>query len=123
MSDEELVAIYSARLAGEAEVVRLTLESEGIAACIEEKQFAGLFGLLEFNVLVKLSEKQRANRFLADRPAIGPTDASEDHDTLPAEGEEDSTAEGAETPAILSQLRGRFRAKPVWPPWLRWLME
>ncbi|HUY88998.1 MAG TPA: DUF2007 domain-containing protein [Pirellulales bacterium] len=80
MSDDELVSIYSAKRAGEADVVRILLKDEGIAACIEEKQFAGLFGLLEFRVLVKVADEQLAKDLLAERSATGAQDlALEQH--------------------------------------------
>ena len=123
MSGDELVSVYSARLAGEADVVRLMLEGEGIAACIGDKRFAGLFGLLEFHVLVKRDDEQRARTCLADPSAtVGQGLAIGNHDAAPDETE-NADAAGAETPAILSLFGSVLYLGSAGPAWLQWFVR
>jgi hypothetical protein len=123
MSGDGLVSVYSARLAGEAEVMRLMLESEGIAACVANKRFAGLFGLLNFHVLVKCADEERARARLGDQSATaGQELAIGNRDAAPDEAEE-ADAEGTETPAILSLFGSVLHVRSAGPAWLQWFVR
>jgi hypothetical protein len=121
MPDDEFVSIYSAKTSGEADVVRLALEAEGIAANVAGKQFADLFGMFEFQVLVKRTDEERAKTRLANRPATGVQNAVFDADNWAPE-DENSPAAGADTPPILSWIGRFWRPRRNGPAWLRWFV-
>lgn len=121
MPDDDFVPIFSAKTAGEAEVARLALESAGIAANVAGKQFADLFGLFEFQVLVRPSDQERAAACLADRSATDDSEIVAEADNSSESKDGDSSAPGFETPAVLSLLRSALN--PIsggrLPSWLR----
>lgn len=123
MRDDEFVPIYTAKTAGEAEVVRLTLESAGVMASVAGKQFADLLGLFEFQVLVKFADRTRAIACLADDSTTEASGVAAEADD-PSEDEGGSSPnDGAETPAILSRIRCAFQPRRRLPAWLRPLIE
>jgi hypothetical protein len=123
MADDEFVSIYFARSPGEADIVRLALEDEGIAACIVDKQLAGLSRLLEFHVLVKRADESRARVCLADRLTTDAPDPAFEQQDSASDEMENAHTDGAETPAILSRLRSLLHLRRARPAWLRWLVE
>ena len=93
MEPEDLVSVYTVTSPAEAEIVRSSLESVGIACQIGGETQAGLAGILEIDVLTHANDADKARKHLrllkheklerkkkriADRMAEpSPTDVSE----------------------------------------------
>lgn len=65
MSEEALVPIYTTTNLSKAEVIRATLEGEGIRCEIENEHQAGFTGVTEMRLFVLESDKDAAVRFIA----------------------------------------------------------
>ncbi len=74
MRDDELVTVYETNDANNAEITRLALESEGIAAFVEGEGQAGLTGILVIQVVVKTADAERARELIAAHAAETITD-------------------------------------------------
>jgi hypothetical protein len=74
MRDDELVTVFETNDANAAEIARLALESEGIAAFVEGEGQAGLTGILEIQVVVKTADAERARELIATHTASAMSD-------------------------------------------------
>jgi hypothetical protein len=74
MRDHELVTVYETHDANDAEIARLALESEGIAAFVEGEGQAGLTGILNIQVVVKTADAERARELISAHAAETITD-------------------------------------------------
>ncbi|HUY35893.1 MAG TPA: DUF2007 domain-containing protein [Pirellulales bacterium] len=74
MRDDELVSVYETHDAGDAEIAKLALESEGIAAFVEGERQAGLTGILDVHVVVKTADAERARELIATHTAQAMSD-------------------------------------------------
>ncbi len=68
MASDELVTVYAARDAVQAEIIKNALEGEGMRCFLEQEDQAGLAGLMNISVKVQVpaSEAERARRFIRD---------------------------------------------------------
>ena len=64
MDARDLISVYSCINAGEAEVLRNALQSEGIACRIDGEGQAGLAGVLELRLLVRAIDADRARAYI-----------------------------------------------------------
>jgi hypothetical protein len=64
MENEDLVSVYTVKSSAEAEIVRGSLESVGIACQIGGESQAGLAGVLEIDILTHVSDAEKARKHL-----------------------------------------------------------
>jgi hypothetical protein len=64
MDKEDLVSVYTVKNSAEAEIVRGSLESVGIACQIGGESQAGLAGVLEIDILTHVSDAEKARKHL-----------------------------------------------------------
>lgn len=64
--DEELVEVFSTTSSGEAELLRVHLESEGIPATVDGASQGGFAGVLEVRVLVRSLDAIRARAIIEE---------------------------------------------------------
>ena len=62
--DEELVEVFSTTSSGEAELLRVHLEAEGIPASVDGASQGGFAGVLEVRVLVRSMDAIRARSII-----------------------------------------------------------
>ncbi|HEX7378234.1 MAG TPA: DUF2007 domain-containing protein [Pirellulales bacterium] len=69
---DELAIVYTTTHAADAEVVRLALEEEGLAAFIDGAQQAGFSGVMDVHVRVARPDVEQAQRVIEEmrRPAV-----------------------------------------------------
>lgn len=70
MGCANLISIYTTKNPGEAEVVRLALEENGILAAIQGGVQAGLTGALDIDVMVRAEDIVRAREFIAQHQSF-----------------------------------------------------
>lgn len=66
MDSDKLVAVYTTRDEGRAEVVRSALIGEGIDASVEGSHQGGFAGALEVRVFVHADDEARARAFIEE---------------------------------------------------------
>jgi hypothetical protein len=64
MEKEDLVSVYTVKSSAEAEIVRASLESVGIACQIGGESQAGLAGVLEIDILTHVSDAEKARKHM-----------------------------------------------------------
>lgn len=64
MESEDLISVYTVQSATEAEIVRNSLKSAGIACEIGGEIQAGLTGVLTIDILTHVSDAERARKHL-----------------------------------------------------------
>lgn len=91
MTSDELTTVYTTNHTPDAEMVRLALEEEGLAAYIDGAQQAGLTGVLDVHVRVAQADVEQARRLIDEmrRPAV----SEEDWEEALGEGEGEESAE------------------------------
>lgn len=67
MDANDLVEVYSSTMEAEAEVVRTTLEEEGIESKISGANQGGFAGVIDVKVYVRASDAARAKAIVGDR--------------------------------------------------------
>jgi hypothetical protein len=67
----ELVAVYAAKSANQAEIVKNFLQSEGIFCSVEGEGQVGFAGLLDIKVLVRAPDAERARKLIAEHEDAG----------------------------------------------------
>lgn len=65
-SADDLVSVYQTTDVGRAEVLRTVLASQGIDAFVENENQAGLSGVLECRVLVRVADEADARSFIIE---------------------------------------------------------
>ena len=80
MSDEELVPVYTVKSPSQAEIIRNTLESEGIFCRLDGEGQAGLAGIMDISVVVAATDAERARAILQMHEPL-----DEDSDVDPGE--------------------------------------
>lgn len=78
MGCANLISVYTTKNPGEAEIVRLALEENGILAAIQGGVQAGLTGALDIDVMVRAEDIVRARDFIAEHQSFSPPDESEE---------------------------------------------
>jgi hypothetical protein len=63
MSEDELLTVYTLQDAGQAEVIRIALENEGIPCTVGGNR-AGLTGILEIDIMVRAPDALRARQLI-----------------------------------------------------------
>lgn len=63
MDEDELVTVYTVQDAGQAEVIRIALQDEGIPCTVGGNR-AGLAGILEIDIMVRANDAVRARRLI-----------------------------------------------------------
>ena len=74
MSEDSLVPIYTTRNIGKAEVIRASLEGEGIRCEIENEHQAGFTGVTNVRLFVLDKDKDAAVEFIDMHSEGGETD-------------------------------------------------
>ena len=69
MTADDLTTVFTTRDALQAEMVRLALQEEGIAAALDNPLQAGFTGVLDVNVKVQTADADRARQVLSDLDA------------------------------------------------------
>src|SRR5262245_104695 len=64
MDKEDLISVYTVKSSAEAEIVRASLESVGIACQIGGESQAGLAGVLEIDILTHVSDAEKARKHM-----------------------------------------------------------
>ena len=70
MACANLISVYTTKNPGEAEVVRMALEENGILATIQGGVQAGLTGALDIDVMVRAEDIVRAREFIAEHQSF-----------------------------------------------------
>lgn len=72
MNDDELATVYTTTHTADAEIVRLALEEEGLAAFVDGAQQGGFAGVWDVHVRVARPQAERARRVIEQmrRPAV-----------------------------------------------------
>lgn len=72
MTDDELATVYTTTHPADAEMVRLALEEEGLAAFIDGAKQGGLTGVLDVHVCVVQRDVEQARRRIEEmrRPTV-----------------------------------------------------
>ena len=93
MACGNLISVYATKNPGEAEVVRMALEENGILAAIQGGVQAGLTGALDIDVMVRAEDIVRAREFIAEHQSFPVSD----EEVLRAELESEENAGGQES--------------------------
>lgn len=72
MTDDELATVYTTTHPADAEMVRLALAEEGLAAFVDGGQQGGLVGVLQVHVCVPRPDADRARQLIDEmrRPTV-----------------------------------------------------
>lgn len=72
MTDDELATVYTTNHTADAEMVRMALQEEGVAAFVDGAQQAGLAGVLDVHVRVARKDVEQARQVIDEmhRPTI-----------------------------------------------------
>jgi hypothetical protein len=72
MTNDELAIVYTTTHPADAEMVRLALEEEGLAAFIDGAKQGGLTGVLDVHVRVAQHDVEQAQRLIEEmrRPTV-----------------------------------------------------
>jgi hypothetical protein len=72
MTDDELASVYTSTHPADAEMVRLALAEEGLAAFVDAPTQGGLVGVLQIHVCVPRRDAEQARQLIEEtrRPSI-----------------------------------------------------
>ncbi|WP_437205142.1 putative signal transducing protein [Planctomicrobium sp. SH664] len=66
MDADELVAVYETTDVMRAELIRASLDGEGISAFVDNESQAGLSGVLQVHVMVRAADEKVASAYIAE---------------------------------------------------------